>query len=82
MIFDGPNKRIILTSTTTSASEIWSEWVKWLSDDLTNNKWPIALKQVGGDDLGSGLLIPPIYLFDEWLANPSYGVKPFAYYHW
>lgn len=71
MTFDGLNKRIILSSTSTSASEIWTEWVKWLDSDFTNNKWPAALKQVGGDDLGSGLLIPPyIFLQNGWRIRP------------
>ena len=71
MTFDGANKRIILSSATTSASEIWSEWIKWLSADTLNTKWLPAMKQVGGDDLGSGLLIPPyIFLLNGWRIRP------------
>jgi len=36
LIFDGINKRIILTTTTTSASEIWSKWVEWLQGGSSN----------------------------------------------
>jgi len=71
MTFDGANKRIILSSSSTSASEIWTEWVKWLDLDTTNTKWLPALKQVGGDDLGSGLLIPPyMFLLNGWRIRP------------
>jgi hypothetical protein len=71
MIFDGANKRIILQSSSTSSSEIWSEWVRWLDSDPNNRKWLPALKQVGGDDLGSGLLIPPyIFLLNGWRVRP------------
>jgi len=72
MIFDGQNRRIILEETTTSSSEIWSNWVRWLDLDTTNTKWLPALKQVGGDDLGSGLLIPPyIFLLNGWRIRPK-----------
>jgi hypothetical protein len=68
--FDPVNKVIILDSTTTSTTEIWSSWIDWLvvSD---NSKYLPALKQVGGDDLGSGLLIPPyIFLLNGWRVRP------------
>lgn len=71
MIFDGATKRIILTTTTISASQIWSAWVDWLSGDVANNVWLTAMKQVGGDDLGGGLLIPPyIFLQNGWRIRP------------
>ena len=62
MTFDGANKRIVLTTTTVSASEIWSRYMEWLSADSDNAKWGLAMTQVGGDDLGGGLFIP-IYVF-------------------
>jgi len=62
--FDGPNKRINLTSTTTlSVKELWSRWVDWwLTDD--NSKYGIWMLQVGGDDIDedAGTAIP-IYIF-------------------
>lgn len=69
--FDGASKRIILDSASLSASDIWSEWVDWLDADTDNGKWPVAMKQVGGDDLGGGLLIPPyIFLLNGWRVRP------------
>jgi hypothetical protein len=68
--FDGVNKRIVLDSTEFSAAYLWSRWVEWfnLSD---NSKWPLAMRQVGGDSLGSGLLIPPyIFLLNGWRIRP------------
>ena len=71
MTFDGANKRIILSSATTSATELWSEWVRWLASDSNNSKWLPAMSQVGGDELGSGLLIPPyIFLLNGWRVRP------------
>lgn len=71
MIFDGINKRIILTSNYTTASEIWSAWVKWLSDDSTNLQFQPAMKQVGGESLGAGLTIPIyIFLLNDWRVRP------------
>lgn len=69
--FDGPNKRIILDSTSSSAATIWSDWVDWLASDTNNTKWLSAMRQVGGDDLGGGLLIPPyIFLLNGWRVRP------------
>jgi len=70
MIFDPVNKRIILSTTTISAEEIWSRWVDWtLIDD--NLKYLPALSQVGGDDLGSDLAIPIyIFLLNGWRVRP------------
>ena len=71
MTFDGANKRIVLTTTTVSASEIWSRYMEWLSADSDNAKWGLAMTQVGGDDLGGGLFIP-IYVFlqNGWRVRP------------
>ena len=68
--FDPVAKRIVLDSTSVTASEIWSRWIDWvtLSD---NAKHLPAMTQVGGDDLGGGLSIP-IYIFLEngWRVRP------------
>ena len=71
MTFDGANKRIVLTTATVSASEIWSRYMEWLSADSDNAKWGLAMTQVGGDDLGGGLFIP-IYVFlqNGWRVRP------------
>jgi hypothetical protein len=71
MTFDGSSQIITLSSTSTSASEIWSRWNDWISSDSNNAKWPLAMSQVGGDDLGGGLLIPPyIFLINGWRVRP------------
>ena len=70
IIFDSANRRIVLDSANVSASELWSRWSDWvmLSD---NAKYLPAFTQVGGDDLGSGLLIPPyIFLQNGWRVRP------------
>ena len=71
MVFDGANKRIILDSTSVTASEIWSRYMDWLAADSQNAKWGLAMTQVGGDELGSGLYIP-IYIFlqNGWRVRP------------
>ena len=71
MLFDGLNKRIILDSTSVTASEIWSRYMDWLAADSNNAKWGLAMTQIGGDDLGSGLFVP-IYVFlqNGWRVRP------------
>lgn len=69
--FDGATKRIILDSTSVTASELWSDWVRWLDSDTDNSKWDYAFRQVGGDDLGAGLAIPPyLFLLNGWRVRP------------
>jgi hypothetical protein len=68
--FDPATKRIILDSTTVSATEIYSRWCDWvaLSD---NAKYLQAFRSIGGDDLGGGLLVPPYYfLLNGWRVRP------------
>lgn len=74
-IFDGINKRINLTTGTTTISirDMWSRWVEWyLIGD--NSKFLPAFTQVGGDtiDLSSGTSIP-IYIFlqNGWKIKPQ-----------
>ena len=71
MTFDGANKRIILNSTSVTASEIWSRYMDWLAADSNNAKWGLAMTQIGGDDLGGGLYVP-IYVFlqNNWRVRP------------
>ena len=71
MTFDGLNKRVILNSTSVTASEIWSRYMDWLATDSNNAKWGLAMTQIGGDDLGSGLFVP-IYVFlqNGWRVRP------------
>lgn len=68
--FDPTARRIVLDSVAVTAAEIWSRWVEWaaLGD---NSKHPAALRQVGGDELGGGLLIPAYYfLLSGWRVRP------------
>lgn len=68
--FDATAKRIILDSASVSATEIYSRWVDWaaLSDNL---KYGMVIRQVGSDDLGSGLSIPPYYFLQNgWRVRP------------
>lgn len=73
--FDGINKRITLTSGTTTLSirDLWSRWVDWLLIN-DNSKFSIAMEQVGGNDIDqtSGTKIP-IYIFlkNGWKLRPQ-----------
>lgn len=70
IIFDTVNKRIILDTAATSATEIYSKWVDWVAMS-DNSKYLEAFRTVGGDDLGSGLSIPPyFFLSNGWLVRP------------
>lgn len=70
IVFDPAARRIVLDSVGVSASEIWSRWVEWLAID-DNSKYPLAFRQVGGDELGGGLFIPAYYfLLNGWRVRP------------
>lgn len=65
---DGASKRIVLDSASVTAAEIWSRWADW---HASNTEWPLAFRQVGGDDLGGGLSIPPyFFLLNGWRVRP------------
>lgn len=67
---DPASKRIILDSANVTAQEIFVAWADWvvLSDNL---KYLPAFSATGGDNLGSGLLIPPYYfLINGWRVRP------------
>lgn len=68
--FDAANKRIILDTASVTATEIFSRWEDWalLSDNL---KYGMVIRQVGSDDLGGGLSIPPYYFLQGlWRVRP------------
>jgi len=68
--FDPAARRIVLDSVAVTAAEIWSRWVEWVAT-ADNSKHPAALRQVGGDELGGGLLIPAYYfLLAGWRVRP------------
>jgi hypothetical protein len=70
---DATNRRLVLDSTDVTAREIYVAWADWmlLSD---NAKFPPAFGSAGGDDLGSGLSIPPYYFLENgWRVRPLEG---------
>lgn len=68
--FDPVARRIVLDSAAVTASEVWSRWVEWVAAG-DNSKYPAALRQVGGDELGGGLLVPAyFFLMNGWRVRP------------
>jgi len=70
IVFDPAAKRIILDSASTTATELYSRSADWLvlSD---NAKYGPVFRQVGGDDLGGGLSIPPYFFLQAgWRVRP------------
>lgn len=68
--FDPVEKRIILDSSSVSATEIYSRWCDWAAQG-DNVKYGMVLRQVGGDDLGSSLAIPPYFFLQSgWRVRP------------
>lgn len=68
--FDPAAKRIVLDSASITATEIYSRWVDWASAG-DNAKHGVVIRQVGSDDLGSGLAIPPYYFLQgAWRVRP------------
>lgn len=70
IVFDPANKRIVLDSASVSATELYSRSVDWLATG-DNAKYGAVFRQVGGDDLGGGLSIPPyFFLQGGWRVRP------------
>jgi hypothetical protein len=68
--FDAATKRIILDTASVSATEIFSRWEDWAATG-DNLKYGMVIRQVGSDDLGSGLSIPPYYFLQgAWRIRP------------
>jgi hypothetical protein len=68
--FDTAAKRIILDSASVTATEIYSRWVDWAATS-DNLKYGMVIRQVGSDDLGGGLSIPPYYFLQgAWRVRP------------
>ena len=68
--FDPTNKRIVIDSTTVTATEIFSRWEDWAAQG-DNVKYGMVLRQVGSDDLGASLSIPPyFFLQGSWRVRP------------
>lgn len=70
IVLDPANKRLILDSASISATEMYSRSADWLA--LSDNaKYGAVFRQVGGDDLGGGLSIPPyFFLLNDWRVRP------------
>lgn len=68
--FDPATKRILLDSASVTATELYSRSADWLA--LSDNaKYGAVFRQVGGDDLGGGLSIPPyFFLQGAWRVRP------------
>lgn len=68
--FDPANKRVILDSASVTATELYSRSCDWLA--LSDNaKYGAVFRQVGSDDLGAGLSIPPyFFLQNTWRVRP------------
>jgi hypothetical protein len=70
IIFDPTNKRIVLDKVSVTATEIFSRWEDWAAM-ADNAKYGTVIRQVGGDDLGGGLSIPPYYFLQgAWRVRP------------
>jgi hypothetical protein len=70
LTFDAVNHVIVLDSTSTSATAIYSAWVDWVSTSDYLKYLP-AFTTVGGDPLGNSLVIPPYYfLINDWKVRP------------
>lgn len=68
--FDPATRRVILDSASVTATELYSRSCDWLA--LADNmKYGNIFRQVGGDDLGAGLSIPPyFFLQGAWRIRP------------
>lgn len=70
IVFDPSIKRIILDSASVTAVELYSRSADWLAIS-DNAKYGPVFRQVGGDDLGEGLSIPPyFFLQGQWRVRP------------
>lgn len=68
--FDAAAKRIILDTTSVTVASLYSRSADWLATG-DNAKYGAVFRQVGGDDLGSGLSIPfYFFLQGAWRIRP------------
>ncbi len=70
--FDGPSKRIILSTGTTSldARDCYSRWKDWVLES-DNSKYEQAFTVVGGDPIGGGNFVSSYYfLTNGWRIRP------------
>ena len=70
IVLDPVGKRIVLDRATYTAKALYVAWVDWFVQG-DNSKYLPAFRTAGGDDLGSGLSIPPYYfLINGWRVRP------------
>lgn len=70
IVLDPVDRRIVLDSATYTAKALYVAWVDWFVQG-DNSKYLPAFRTAGGDDLGSGLSIPPYYfLINGWRVRP------------
>jgi len=75
MIFDGPNRRIVLEASdgnTVEAQDIYSRWKDWVATG-DGPQYPNAFTTIGGDPLGGGLFAGSYFFLntaDGWLVRP------------
>lgn len=70
LAFDTVNKRIVLDTATISAQAIYVAWADWIAAS-DNAKYLPAFRTAGGDDLGTGLSVPPYYFLQNgWYVRP------------
>ena len=68
--FDPANKRVILDTASVTATELYSRSCDWLATS-DNAKYGAVFRQVGSDDLGGGLSIPPYFFLQGlWRVRP------------
>ena len=71
--FDGPNKRIIATSGTTTLDvrDVYSRWKEWVQSG-DNAKWAQAFRVAGGDPIGGGNYVSSyFFLLNGWRIRPQ-----------
>lgn len=72
--FDGPTKRIVLSSVTTlDVRDCYSRWKDWVQL-AENSRWPPAFAPVGGEpiDAGAGVYITSyFFLSNGWRVRPQ-----------
>lgn len=70
IVFDPASRRIILDTASVSATALFSRWEDWAAAS-DNAKYGLVFRQVGADDLGGGLSIPPYYFLQgAWRVRP------------
>ena len=68
--FDPATRRIILDTVTVTATDLYSRSCDWLAKS-DNVKYGQVFRQVGSDDLGDGISIPPYFFLQGlWRIRP------------